>query len=77
MPDVSTTAPAEVSIRCVHERSIVGPPSPTIRAAAASSWTRFPTLSGLCAGWVKRLGEPEGLVTCCEAGPCGGATTRC
>jgi transposase len=72
MPDVSSTAPAEVRLWValdVHKHSIVAgtlPPS-----GGAPQVQRFENTERAIRRLIDRLGGPEGLAVAYEAGPCG------
>ncbi len=79
MPDVSTTAPTDVRIRCaldVHKRSIVAASEPDDPREGGLELVEIPNTERDLRRLVKRLGGPEGLVVCYEAGPCGYAPYR-
>jgi transposase len=79
MPDVSTTAPADVRIRCaldVHKRSIVAAFEPEDPRQGGLELVEIPNTERDLRRLIKRLGGPEGLVLCYEAGPCGYAPYR-
>jgi hypothetical protein len=56
MPDVRTTAPAEVRIRCVHERSIVAAFEPDDPRGGGHELVEIPNPERA----LRRLGRPEG-----------------
>ena|SRR5215218_2380259 len=79
MPDVITTAPADVRIRCaldVHKRSIVAASEPEDPRDGGLELVEIPNTERALRRLVKRLGGHEGLVVCYEAGPCGYAPYR-
>jgi transposase len=74
MPDVSSNAPAEVRMRAaldIHKRSIVCAAAADDPRAGELKLEELPNTERALRGLVKRLGGPEGLVVCYEAGPCG------
>jgi transposase len=78
MPDVSSTAPAEVRLWValdVHKHSIVAgtlPPS-----GGAPQVQRIENTERAIGRLIDRLGGPEGLAVAYEAGPCGYDLLRC
>jgi len=73
VPDVSSNAPAVVRMRAaldVHKRTIVCASQPD-DPRAELRLEEIPNTERALRGLVKRLGGPEGLVVCYEAGPCG------
>jgi transposase len=74
MPDVSSSAPAEVRMRAaldVHKRTIVCASQSDDPRAGDLRLEQIPNTERAIRGLVKRLGGPAGLVVCYEAGPCG------
>jgi transposase len=74
MPDVSSNAPSELRMRAaldVHKRSIVCASCPDDPRAGELELQEIPNSERALRRLVKRLGGPEGLVLCYEAGPCG------
>ena len=74
MPDVSSNAPAVVRMRAaldVHKRSIVCASQPDDPRTGELRIEEIPNTERAVRGLVKRLGGPDGLVVCYEAGPCG------
>jgi transposase len=74
VPDVSSKAPAEVRMRAaldVHKRTIVCASQPDDPRAGELRVQEIPNTERAIRALVKRLGGPEGLVVCYEAGPCG------
>jgi transposase len=79
MPDVSSIAPARVRIRAaldVHKRSIVAAAEPEDPRDGGPELVEIPNTERALRRLVKRLGGPEGLAVCYEAGPCGYAPYR-
>jgi transposase len=79
MPDVSSIAPADVRMRAaldVHKRSIVAAAEPEDPREGGLELVEIPNTERALRRLVKRLGGPEGLVVCYEAGPCGYAPYR-
>jgi transposase len=79
MSDVSSNAPAVVRVRAaldVHKRTIVCASQPDDRRAGELRVQEIPNTERALRGLVRRLGGPEGLVVCYEAGPCGYAPFR-
>ncbi len=73
MPDVISSAPAAVRMRAaldVHKRTIVCAAQPD-DPRAELRLEEIPNTERAVRGLVRRLGGPEGLVVCYEAGPCG------
>jgi transposase len=74
VPDVSSNAPAVVRMRAaldVHKRSIVCASQPDDPRAGELRVEEIPNTERAIRNLVKRLGGPDGLVVCYEAGPCG------
>jgi transposase len=74
VPDVSSNAPGEVRMRAaldVHKRTIVCASQPEDPRAGELRLQEIPNTERALRGLVRRLGGPEGLVVCYEAGPCG------
>ena len=74
MPDVSSNAPVVVRMRAaldVHKRSIVCASQPDDPRAGELRVEEIPNSERAIRGLVNRLGGPDGLVVCYEAGPCG------
>jgi transposase len=74
MPDVSSNAPVEVRMRAaldVHKRSIVCASCPDDPRVGDLKLEEIPNTERALRALVKRLGGPEGLAVCYEAGPCG------
>jgi len=74
MPDVSSRAPAVVRVRAaldVHKRTIVCASQPDDPRAGELRVQEIPNSERAVRALVRRLGGPEGLVLCYEAGPCG------
>jgi transposase len=72
MPDVSSTAPADVRLWAaldVHELSIVAPTLPP--AGGQPEIHRLETTERAIRRFIERLGGPQGLALCNEAGPGG------
>src|SRR5688500_3096833 len=72
MPDVSSTAPAQVRTWValdVHKLSIVAATLPP--SGGAPEVTRIETTERAIRRFIGRLGAPEGLAVCYEAGPGG------
>jgi transposase len=79
MPDVTSTAPSEVRIRCaldIHKRSIVAASEPEDPREGGLELIEIPNTERAMRRLVRRLGGPQGLVVCYEAGPCGYAPYR-
>jgi transposase len=79
MPDVTSTAPSKVRMRCaldVHKRSIVAAYEPEDPRDGALELIEIPNTERALRRLVRRLGGPEGLAVCYEAGPCGFAPYR-
>jgi transposase len=74
VPDVISSAPAEVRMRAaldVHKRTIVCAAQSDDPRAGGLRLEEIPNTERAVRGLVRRLGGPEGLVVCYEAGPCG------
>lgn len=74
MPDVSSNAPAQVRMRAaldVHKRTIVCARQPDDPRAGELRVEEIPNSERAVRALVRRLGGPDGLVVCYEAGPCG------
>src|SRR4051812_25509790 len=74
VPDVSSNAPAVVRLRAaldVHKRTIVCASQPDDPRAGELKLEEIPNTERAIRALVKRMGGPEGLVVCYEAGPCG------
>lgn len=74
MPDVSSNAPAVVRMRAaldVHKRTIVSASQPDDPRAGDLRVEEIPNTARAVRALVRRLGGPDGLVVCYEAGPCG------
>jgi transposase len=74
MPDVSSTAVGGVRMRAaldIHKRSIVCASGADDPRAGELKLEELPNTERALRALVKRLGGPEGLVVCYEAGPCG------
>lgn len=72
MPDVSSTAPEQVRLWValdVHKHSIVAATLPP--AGGQPEVQRIETTERAIRRFIERLGGPEGLAVCYEAGPCG------
>ena len=72
MPDVSSTAPAQTTTWValdVHKRSIVAGVLPA--AGGKPQLVQIENTERSIRGLVRRLGGPDGLAVCYEAGPCG------
>jgi transposase len=72
MPDVSSTAPEQVRMWValdVHKLSIVAATLPP--SGGAPELHRIETTETAIRRWIARLGGPEGLAVCYEAGPGG------
>jgi hypothetical protein len=72
MPDVSSTAPADVRLWVVldvHKNSIVAVTLPP--AGGAPQVQRIENTERAIRRLIERLGGPEGLAVAYEAGPCG------
>ena len=72
MPDVSSTAPAEVTTWValdVHKHSIVAAILPA--AGGRPALVQLETTERAIRRFVRGLGDPAGLAVCYEAGPCG------
>lgn len=77
MPDVSSNQPADVRLWVsfdVHKLSIVAGVLPP--AGGQPEVTRIETTEKAIRGFIKKLGGPEGLAVCYEAGPGGFALWR-
>jgi transposase len=74
VPDVSSNAPGVVRMRAaldVHKRTIVCACQPDDPRAGEVWLQEIPNAERAIRALVKRLGGPEGLAVCYEAGPCG------
>ena len=74
MPDVSSNAPSEVRMRAaldVHKRTIVCASCPDDPRTGELELQEIPNTERALRRLVQRLGGPEGLIVCYEAGPCG------
>src|ERR1700756_5688083 len=74
MPDVSSTAPAEVRVRAaldIHKLTVVCASAPDDPRAGELRLEELPNTERALRALVKRLGGPAGLAVCYEAGPCG------
>ena len=74
MPDVSSKAPSELRMRAaldVHKRTVVCASCPDDPRVGELELQEVPNSERALRRLVKRLGGPEGLVVCYEAGPCG------
>jgi len=74
MPDVTTHAPANVRVRValdVHKRSVVAAIEPEDPREGTLELVELPNTEKALRSLIKRLGGPEGLAVCYEAGPCG------
>jgi transposase len=74
VPDVSSNVPGEVRLRAaldVHKRTIVCASQSDDPRAGELKLEEIPNTERAIRGLVRRLGGPEGLVVCYEAGPCG------
>jgi transposase len=74
MPDVNSNAPAEVRMRAaldVHKRTVVCASQPDDPRAGELRLGEIPSTERALRALVKRLGGPDGLTVCYEAGPCG------
>jgi transposase len=74
VPDVSSNAPGEVRMRAaldVHKRTIVCASQPDDPRAGELLVQEIPNTERAIRGLVRRLGGPDSLVVCYEAGPCG------
>jgi transposase len=74
MPDVNSNAPVEVRMRAaldVHKRTIVCASCPDDPRSGELKLEEIPSTERALRGLVKRLGGPEGLTVCYEAGACG------
>ena len=73
MPDVSSTAPEQVRLWValdVHKYSIVAA-ALAAEGGGTAQLQRIETTERAIRRFVERLGGPEGLAVCYEAGPCG------
>lgn len=74
MPDVSSKAPVDVRMRAaldVHKRTIVCASCPDDPRSGELKLEEIPNTERALRALVKRLGGPDGLAVCYEAGPCG------
>ena len=74
MPDVSSNATGVVRMRAaldVHKRTIVCASQPDDPRAGELKLQEIPNTERALRALVRRLGGPDGLVVCYEAGPCG------
>jgi transposase len=74
VPDVSSNAPGVVRMRAaldVHKRTIVCASQPDDPRAGELVLQEIPNGERAIRALIKRLGGPDGLVVCYEAGPCG------
>jgi transposase len=74
VPDVSSNAPSEVRMRAaldVHKRTIVCASCPDDPRAGELELQEIPNTERALRRLIERLGGPEGLILCYEAGPCG------
>jgi transposase len=79
MPDVTSTAPTEVRRRCaldIHKRSIVAAYEPEDPRGGRLELIEIPNSERALRRLIRRLGGPDGLIVCYEAGPCGYAPYR-
>jgi transposase len=74
MPDVNSNAPVDVRMRAaldVHKLTIVCASQPDDPRAGELRLEEIPNTERALRALVKRLGGPDGLAVCYEAGPCG------
>lgn len=79
MPDVTSMAPSKVRMRCaldVHKRSIVAAYEPEDPREGGLELIEIPNSERALRRLIRRLGGPQGLIVCYEAGPCGYAPYR-
>ena len=79
MPDVTSTAPTEVRGRCaldIHKRSIVAAYEPEDPRDGTLELIAIANSERALRRLVRRLGGPQGLGVCYEAGPCSFAPYR-